>query len=200
MDRLAERVILPMACVKESEHLTQYNAEESDGNHLTKKRETQAMSCTLRLMRRVNLCFETFLSCRWKPSPIQGLPKLMQEKSSGEINVADMTGVITVAGNVDLENMKDFGSKSFAENLNNYRKMVTVVITIDGNIIDHSIEKDFGFESFVEYLNNYMKMVTGVIIVAKIIDHETVKDFGFVSFIADLNNLHGDSYRRDHRC
>ena len=74
------------------------------------------------------------------------------------------------------------------------------MITIDGNIIEHSIEKDFGFESFVEYLNNYMNMVTGVIIVAKIIDPETVKDFGFVPFIADLNNLHGDSYRRDHRC
>ena len=82
---------------------------------------------------------------------------------------------------------KDFGFESLVENLSNYRKMVTDVITVAGNI-DHETVKDFGFESFIEDWNNYMKMVTGVITVTGNIDSETVNDFGFKSLVEDQSN------------
>ena len=99
----------------------------------------------------------------------------------------DVTGVTTVAGNIDHETVKDFSFESFIEDLSNYMKMVTGVITVAGNI-DSETVNDFGFESFIEDRSNYMKMVTGVITVAGNIDSETVNDFGFESFVEDQSN------------
>ena len=74
------------------------------------------------------------------------------------------------------KNIFDY-QKLIHDDWNNYMKMETCVINIDG-ITDRETVNDFGCEPSDEYQYNYMMFETSVITVDGNIDSETLNDFG----------------------